>query len=352
MRTRSALVVALVVTAIPAFPARATSPLSSDPPLFQTNGTRAQAETSIQDVLSRLQEMTDEYRRIQDGLDQAATDLRLTARRRDDLSVELVQAQGDLDGEAVRVYQGGAGTALELILGAETTSDLAAIGQITNRTLEVQNQTIERVLYLRSAANQTTSLLRARQTELQASARRLRTLASRIFAGLDRAQAIAIQAGLAQSGLLAQQQAFEELTSEAANSLSALVAVASGANQSGLLSLLGATGGRTCAVPTGLRSTGQRLAGQASYYGWELAGNHTASGAVFDPRLFTAAHKTLPLGTFLRVQYGGRCAVVLVNDRGPYIGPRIIDLSQGVAEWLGMLSSGVGYVTAEILVPN
>jgi hypothetical protein len=351
MRTKSALVLALALTATPVLPARATFPLSSDPPLFQTTGTGRQAGTSIQDVLSRLREMTDEYRSIQEGLDRAATDLKLTARRRDDLSVQLVQAQDDLDVEAVRVYQEGPGKALEMILGAETTRDLAAIGQITNRALEVQNQTIERVTYLRSAANQTQSLLRARQTELQASARRLRTLASRIFAGLDRAQAIAIQAGLAQGGLLEQQQAFEELTADAANSLSALVAVASGANQAGLLPLLGATGGRTCAIPGGLRSTGQRLAGQASYYGWELAGNHTASGAVFDPRIFTAAHKTLPLGTFLRVQYGGRCAVVLVNDRGPYIGPRIIDLSQGVAEWLGMLSSGVGYVTAEILVP-
>ncbi|MDP8956241.1 MAG: septal ring lytic transglycosylase RlpA family protein [Actinomycetota bacterium] len=349
MRTKSALLLALALTATPVFSARATSPLSSDPPLFQT--TRGQAEASIDDVLSRLSEMTDEYRRIQEGLDQAATDLKLTAQRRDDLSVKLVQAQDALETEAVRVYQGGAGTALELILGAESTNDLAAISQITNRALEVQNQTIERVTYLRSAATQTASLLRTRQTELQASARRLRTLASRIFAGLDRAQAIAVQSGLAESGLLEQQQAFEELTSDAANSLSALVAVATGANQSGLLSLLGATGGRTCAIPSGLRQTGQRLAGQASYYGWELAGNHTASGAVFDPRLFTAAHKTLPLGTFLRVQYGGRCAVVLVNDRGPYVGPRVIDLSQGVAEYLGMLSSGVGYVTAEILVP-
>ncbi|HEX2267319.1 MAG TPA: septal ring lytic transglycosylase RlpA family protein [Actinomycetota bacterium] len=351
MRTKSALVLALALTATPVFPARATSPFSSDPRLFQTTGTGGQAGTSIQDVLSRLREMTDEYRRIQEGLDQAATDLKLTAQRRDDLSGQLVQAQDDLDGEAVRVYQGGAGAMLELILGAQTTRDLAEIGQITNRTLEVRNQTIERVTYLRSAANQTQSLLRARQTELQASARRLRTLASRIFDGLDRAQAIAVQSGLAQSGLLEQQQAFEELTADAANSLAALVAVASGANQSGLMSLLGATGGRTCAIPSGLRSTGQTLAGQASYYGWELAGNHTASGAVFDPRLFTAAHKTLPLGTFLRVQHAGRCAVVLVNDRGPYVGPRIIDLSQGVAEYLGMLSSGVGYVTAEILVP-
>ena len=352
MRTKTTLVLALALTATPVLPAWATSPYSPDGTLFRVTGAPARAETSIERVLTRLETMTDEYRRIQEGLDQAATDLKVTAKRRATLSAQLVQAQQDLDGEAVRVYQGGAGTALELILGAETTSDLAAIGQITNRTLEVRNQTIERVQWLRSSARQTESLLRARAAELRDSARRLRSLASRIFAGLDRAQAIAIQEGLVQSGLIRQEQAFEELTSDAANSLSALVAVASGSNESGLLSLLGPTGGRTCAIPSGLRPTGMSLSGQASYYGWELAGNHTASGAVFDPRLFTAAHKTLPLGTFLRVQHGGRCAVVLVNDRGPYVGRRIIDLSQGAAEWLGMLGSGVGYVTAEVLVPR
>ncbi len=352
MRTKSALVLALALTAAPAFPARATSPRSSDPPLFRSTGTALRAETSIDRVLTRLQEMTNEYRRIQEGLDQAAASLKLSFRRHQDLTVQLAGAQEKLNLEAVRVYQGGPGTALELILGAETTGDLAAIGQFTNRTLEVQNQTIERVTVLRSAANQSSELLRDRQTDLRVAAKALRTLASKIFAGLDRAEAIAIQSGLAQSGVLEQQRAFEELTSEAANSLAALVATSSGASEGGLLSLLGATGGRTCAIPSGLRSTGTTMSGQASYYGWELAGNHTASGAVFDPRLFTAAHKTLPLGTFLKVEYGGRCAIVLVNDRGPYVGSRIIDLSQGVAEYLGMLGSGVGYVTAEILVPR
>ena len=70
----------------------------------------------------------------------------------------------------------------------------------------------------------------------------------------------------------------------------------------------------------------------------------------FDPSLFTAAHRTLPLGVFLRVHFGGRCAIVLVNDRGPYGDyRRIIDLAHGPAEYLGL---GVGHVTADVLVPR
>ena len=85
-------------------------------------------------------------------------------------------------------------------------------------------------------------------------------------------------------------------------------------------------------------------AGLASYYGAELAGQPTASGEPFNPYGFTAAHKTLPLGTELVVSYGGRSVEVVVNDRGPYSGGRELDLSQGAAEYLGLTYTGVDYV--------
>ena len=84
--------------------------------------------------------------------------------------------------------------------------------------------------------------------------------------------------------------------------------------------------------------------GLASYYGAELAGQPTASGEAFNPYGFTAAHKTLPLGTKLIVSYGGRSVEVVVNDRGPYSGGRELDLSQGAADYLGLTYAGVDYV--------
>jgi rare lipoprotein A len=84
--------------------------------------------------------------------------------------------------------------------------------------------------------------------------------------------------------------------------------------------------------------------GLASWYGPGLAGSPTASGDVFDPSSFTAAHKTLPFGTQLTVSYRGRSAQVTVNDRGPYTGGRDLDLSQGAAESLGLSRAGVDYV--------
>ena len=84
--------------------------------------------------------------------------------------------------------------------------------------------------------------------------------------------------------------------------------------------------------------------GLASWYGPGFEGQLTASGEVFDPYGYTAAHKTLPLGTQLSVSYAGRTVQVTVNDRGPYSGGRDLDLSQGAAEYLGLTTAGVDWV--------
>lgn len=81
----------------------------------------------------------------------------------------------------------------------------------------------------------------------------------------------------------------------------------------------------------------------ASWYGAE-SGNRTASGEPFDGRSLTAAHRTLPFGTRLRVSYGSRSVVVRVNDRGPYVGGRALDLSRAAAAKLGMIEAGVARV--------
>jgi rare lipoprotein A len=87
--------------------------------------------------------------------------------------------------------------------------------------------------------------------------------------------------------------------------------------------------------------------GLASWYGPGFEGLPTASGEPYDPYGYTAAHKTMPLGTDITVSYGGRSVEVTVNDRGPYVGVRELDLSQGAAEYLGLTRAGVDYVEYE-----
>ncbi len=84
--------------------------------------------------------------------------------------------------------------------------------------------------------------------------------------------------------------------------------------------------------------------GLASWYGPGFKGLPTASGEPFNPQGYTAAHKTLPLGTDLVVNYGGRSVEVTVNDRGPYAGARELDLSRAAARDIGLTRAGVDYV--------
>jgi len=95
-----------------------------------------------------------------------------------------------------------------------------------------------------------------------------------------------------------------------------------------------------------LRPDGASEEGEASWYGPGLYGRTTASGEVLRPGMLTAAHRTLPFGTCLRVTNleNGRVVEVRVNDRGPYAGNRIVDVSETAARALGMQGRGVARV--------
>ncbi len=90
---------------------------------------------------------------------------------------------------------------------------------------------------------------------------------------------------------------------------------------------------------------------EASYYGAGLSGRPTASGERFDPSQMTAAHRTLPFGTIVKVTNAatGKSVKVRINDRGPFHANRAIDLSTGAAKALGMLGSGTAMVTLDVI---
>ena len=91
--------------------------------------------------------------------------------------------------------------------------------------------------------------------------------------------------------------------------------------------------------------------GMASYYGNELAGNRTASGERFNPSLLTAAHRSLPFGSRVRVTNisNGDSVIVRINDRGPFSPGRVIDVSHSAAREIGMHRSGTARVKLALL---
>jgi rare lipoprotein A len=93
---------------------------------------------------------------------------------------------------------------------------------------------------------------------------------------------------------------------------------------------------------------GRSFSGMASFYGNE-SGSRTASGQRFNQNAMTAAHRSLPFGTKLRVTHGGQSVVVTINDRGPFVRGRVLDLSTGAARAIGLTGAGVGRVVAEVM---
>lgn len=116
--------------------------------------------------------------------------------------------------------------------------------------------------------------------------------------------------------------------------------------------VLGAGMAFAASKPESTRPSGTKTQiGLSSWYGKAFHGRQTASGESYDMFQFTAAHKTLPLGTIVKVTNlrNGKWVVCRVNDRGPYVGKRVIDLSYGAAQMLSFRARGVEKVKIEVL---
>lgn len=100
--------------------------------------------------------------------------------------------------------------------------------------------------------------------------------------------------------------------------------------------------------------SGKVQVGTASWYGKQFHGRQTASGDTYDMFQFTAAHRTLPLGTLVKVTNlrNGKWVIVKVNDRGPYVGHRVMDLSYGAAQMLAFRQRGIERVKLEVIEPQ
>ncbi len=322
-------------------------------PIGQQLGQARERAQSLQAQLTELQTQLDTLMSRYATLEKAAgmASLRLLTANRDVRIAALAvsAARARLNRRVRTAYELGPSGIMQAVLSAGSFAEVATANEFTAQALSGDadalqaTQSAQAILRVRQdVAAQAKARLEPKQIELQALLSQMRT-------HVAEAQRLADQAGLVVSSLEQQQQA---IAAAGLREIGRNIVIngGTGVDQSKLLALLGPTGGRTCSTPDGLVDTGNRFSGQASWYGWVVAGQHTASGAIFDPRLFTSANRTLPFGTFVRVHYGGMCAIVLINDRGPYgDANRVLDLSLAAASYLGI--AGVGEVRADVLVP-
>jgi hypothetical protein len=298
-----------------------------------------QLHRQLHAMLARYEALEAEAGRVWLAAAEAARDVEAAER-----AAEAAKAR--LDQRVRTAFQVGPAGPIEAMLGAPTFADAALVSEYAARAFEIDDAALRETLIATVVVSARRGRAEAARAALAPRLDRLRAMLPRMQAKVHEAMTIARTAHLEAELAEQQRRIFEAVTRSGSWDLGVIDYAQ---DQSHLLALLGPTGGRTCETPPGLVETGQSFDGYASWYGWEFGGQPTATGAIFDPRLFTAANRWLPFGTFLRVRHGDRCAIVLVNDRGPYGRlERVIDLSEASAAYLGV---GVSWVDAEILIP-
>lgn len=234
---------------------------------------------------------------------------------------------------AVEIYKGGSSARLEMLLSTTSLNDLMDAAAITGAAADIDATRLSELITARDRAQGAQARLDDRKQRLMAAERDVAAVTDEIAAGVAERKAIfaalnreieELEARARREAARAQEQASDELDH-----------ILTGAGPSGH-------------IPGDFASTGVSFEGEASWYGPGFEGNPTASGQIFDSSKYTAASLDLPLGTWLYVEHEGRGVVVLINDRGPYVDGRVLDLSRAAAEAIGI--TGVGWVRATIVI--
>ena len=238
---------------------------------------------------------------------------------------------------AREAYKSGSMTRLALLLSADTLGELVSMAEATLSAGELEGNALEHLLAVRAEVEDAQSKLDSRKQELLTAQGKAQSLSAQIDTTIEDRR----------TRLQEMTKQIAELEAQA-RAAATVAARAQGIDVGDELLKLLQPAGPSAGIPDDFASTGVTFEGIASWYGPGFEGNPTASGQIFDSRLYTAASKELPLGSWLHVSHEGRGVVVLVNDRGPYVDGRILDLSHAAAQAIGI--TGLGWVKATILI--
>ncbi|HUR51057.1 MAG TPA: septal ring lytic transglycosylase RlpA family protein [Mycobacteriales bacterium] len=262
------------------------------------------------------------------------------------------EAQASLDARVREVYMAGTPSPFGGWVSRMASPDLQELAHRGERAaLEVDHGLVE-------AVTAQGVRLHALQRQAEQLRRRLRPQVEAVLVEQDRARTLLAQAEALAAAehaaevlrqLEAQRAALDEVSTATTLALTpgqTRRARRALGREEPVIRLLEASGS---GYPAGYAPTGEVFAGGASWYGPGFVGNPTASGSPYDPERLTCAHKTLPLGTVVRVSRAGLAVSCLVNDRGPYVDGRVLDMSRAGSRALGY--SGVAQVVVEVLAP-
>jgi rare lipoprotein A len=325
-RTLAAALATIIIAA--SAPGRATA--------TDVNELRSRAQTAadrVSNLERRLHGLRGRRSELQAVIDAADRRMALIELRRQRAAGRYEDALAAYVEAAVDVYKSPSPSSnLEIILSAKDISDIVTLSKLTTSSADAAHERLDELVAVRDDAVGLQSEVDERKQELLAAAAQLDTVGANISSALQRRRGVLGELNAEIAELERQARRAAERAAQPSNAL---------------LDLLQPSG-PTKGIPNGYASTGVSFEGVASWYGPGFEGNHTANGDIFDSSLFTAASKELPLGSWLYVEHEGAGVVVYVNDRGPYVGDRVLDLSQAAAEAIGI--TGLGWIRATILI--
>ncbi|MGH2775468.1 MAG: septal ring lytic transglycosylase RlpA family protein [Actinomycetota bacterium] len=300
-------------------------------------GTVKARAQSVADEVTELERRAQDLEARKNALDDRIIDLSgeigALESKINDIGRELADARDLYIERAVEAYKSGtSGTRLDALLAAETISEFIAVAEINSVAVAVDLKRLQELEDARVEIVQAQDELDRRKQEQIDAMAEIEVLGAELQTTLDDRRGSLRRLAAEVEELEKQVRRDAQITTQPSSPQPPSSAIA------------------TSDIPAGYISSGVTFGGVASWYGPGFAGNLTANGEVYDPMGLTAASKELPFNTLLFVKYQTSGVVVRINDRGPYVGDRIIDLSQGAAEAVGM--SGIGWIDATIVVKN
>jgi len=263
--------------------------------------------------------------------------------------IALQEATQTYATHVIAVYKRGAIDPISLLLDSDTLSDLVSRMSVLGRLAEDDARIVtDRNIAAAGARYQASVLddLRAQDTELRRQQdERVRELEAALSAQEATVASLTVEA----REVLKNAQHLDAETRAQWRASSVPVGSTIPRAEATVLPYTGSVYRISAYMPRTYRTTDQRFSAVCSWYGNEFNGRGTASGQLFNEEDFTCASRTLPFGTVLALTNGDRRVIVYVNDRGPFVTGRDLDLSKAAARELGF--SGVATVQAEIVVP-
>ncbi len=349
-RMLSVLVAIAVTGAAPAVAEPASVPFAS------TSSTYAAIDSRIDEATARAIQTERAIDELRAGSAAISERIQVTEERIRGQHIQVERAEIALQEATQRYkthlvasYKRGTVDPISLLLGSESLSELISRVSVLTRIAEDDGRVVtDRVVAVADARYQAAMLddLRAQDTELRRQQdERVRELENALAA--QKAVVASLTAEAREALMTARRLDAETRAQWRASSIPIGVPIPRA--DAAVLPYTGVIYQVSAYMPRTYRTTDQRFRAVCSWYGNEFNGRGTASGQIFNEEDFTCASRTLPFGTVLALTRGDKRVIAYVNDRGPFVSGRDLDLSKAAARELGV--SGVGTIQVEVVVP-